>query len=477
MQSSKIPIQPKPLEICCQDPFANDQLDRKEPIETLTSFLENVQSPCILSVDAPWGAGKTTFLRMWDKYLESKGFFTVNFNAWEVDFSDDPFLALSSEITTQLTPFLESKGLTSELEELTSRAKEIIANGVPNILSTFAAMGATAVGAPLASSFASDLARKAAEKLFLSHENSQSAIDEFRSKLASLAEALADDNEEKPVIIVIDELDRCRPTFAIELLEVAKHIFGVRNVIFVLSTNRQELAQSVRAIYGDRFRAEDYLERFFDTEFNLPHLERREYIVNNIESTSIGERLQERYAREAFVALLNGSTLNLRSISKAVHHLNLVATSSSRLIELETEIASILVAYRAISHRSFQEFLQGRLTDAQTTQNIFAALRGEGLRNTIEHAVYEAVVWSANLRIKGENRFSDAVLEPIRRDKKIQPGSKENYVLSRYISAVMGDDSDIDAIDIKGLLRRIELLSQGNLSGQSQHIRMQARYA
>ena len=73
---NRMRVQPANIEIPDQNPFANDQLDRQEPVETLTSILQRVDSPCILGIDAPWGSGKTTFLDMWDKYLRRRGFAT-----------------------------------------------------------------------------------------------------------------------------------------------------------------------------------------------------------------------------------------------------------------------------------------------------------------------------------------------------------------------------------------------------------------
>ena len=83
---------------------------------------------------------------------------------------------------------------------------------------------------------------------------------------------------------MIDELDRCRPSYAIELLESAKHIFSVDGVVFALSTNRQQLEASIKGVYGDSFSATDYLERFFDISFRLPSVDRRIYIEETLRS-------------------------------------------------------------------------------------------------------------------------------------------------------------------------------------------------
>ena len=99
---TRVRIQPLDIEISEDTPFENDQLGREEFIETLTSIVSNIDGPCIMSIDAPWGAGKTTFLKMWEVYLRDKNFVVVNFNAWESDFLEEPFVALSSEIIQEL---------------------------------------------------------------------------------------------------------------------------------------------------------------------------------------------------------------------------------------------------------------------------------------------------------------------------------------------------------------------------------------
>ncbi|WVV48879.1 P-loop NTPase fold protein [Pseudomonas sp. NA13] len=72
-----------------------------------------------------------------------------------------------------------------------------------------------------------------------------------------------------PAFIFIDELDRCRPTYAIELLERVKHFFELEDCRFIVASDSTQLAHSVRAVYGEKFYSERYLSRFFDAEFRL----------------------------------------------------------------------------------------------------------------------------------------------------------------------------------------------------------------
>jgi hypothetical protein len=86
------------IEIDENDPFKNDLLDREGEIKNLTSIVLNYDDPLVLALDAPWGAGKTTFVKLWQACLKQKGNQSICFNAWETDFSDDPLIVLVSEL-------------------------------------------------------------------------------------------------------------------------------------------------------------------------------------------------------------------------------------------------------------------------------------------------------------------------------------------------------------------------------------------
>ena len=84
-----------------------------------------------------------------------------------------------------------------------------------------------------------------------------------------------------PLVFIVDELDRCRPTFAIELLERVKHIFDVPYIVFVFGLNRDELTKSLSSVYGD-INTDVYLRRFFDFEFNLPEADSSGFVTHLI---------------------------------------------------------------------------------------------------------------------------------------------------------------------------------------------------
>ena len=69
-----VQIQPRDIDVPAEDPFRNDLLDRKQPAEILTHLVGSIEGPCVIAVDAAWGAGKTTFLRLWAQQLRNEGF-------------------------------------------------------------------------------------------------------------------------------------------------------------------------------------------------------------------------------------------------------------------------------------------------------------------------------------------------------------------------------------------------------------------
>ena len=93
---------------------------------------------------------------------------------------------------------------------------------------------------------------------------------------------------ERLKVFIVDELDRCRPTFAIELLERVKHIFDVPALVFVFGINHDELCKSFQSIYGE-IKADTYLRRFFDFEFTLPAGDSIEFCKHLFDKFGLGD--------------------------------------------------------------------------------------------------------------------------------------------------------------------------------------------
>ena len=120
-----------------------------------------------------------------------------------------------------------------------------------------------------------------AKKNSTGYEEARAAVKEFKEALQDVTQGSSGSRGYRPVVVIIDELDRCRPSYAVELLEAAKHLFSVDGILFVLGVNRSQLAHSVTALYGGGFDANGYLRRFVDLEFRLPEPGRAQFVESD----------------------------------------------------------------------------------------------------------------------------------------------------------------------------------------------------
>ena len=129
-----IRMQPKDIEVPVDDPFKHDLLGRKEPAEILTHLLGSIEGPCVLAVDATWGDGKSTFLRLWSQHLRNHKVPVIQVNAWETDHSNDPFAMLNTELASQLSGQLKDKKGKKILANLWEATKKVSAQITPGLL-------------------------------------------------------------------------------------------------------------------------------------------------------------------------------------------------------------------------------------------------------------------------------------------------------------------------------------------------------
>lgn len=230
-----------------------------------------------LNINAQWGAGKTHFVKRLASTIKD-AHPTVYIDAWKQDYSDDPLLAIFSCIIEQLgqqsDKFITiSKKVEKKLIFLFKDLAPLLIKEVIN--------GAT--GTKLG-----DAAKGITEGLIKLHNNKNNAIIDIKKDISEWVQLIKNqDAMEKnlPIYIFIDELDRCRPSYAIKLLEIVKHIFDVSGVVFIISTDTNQLQHSIKVIYGNEFDASHYLSRFFDRRFILPSPSMEQLLIQRTPDT------------------------------------------------------------------------------------------------------------------------------------------------------------------------------------------------
>ena len=273
-------------EVAFDEGFTNEKdIFRRKPFATaITSILEKSSRSISFLIDARWGEGKTTFLRMWSGELHKAGFPVIYFDAFKTDYCSDPFEALSAAITDFVSTNLSTqKELKKEIVRQAGNRLKVLSKAGLKI-------GAQALVHHLIGDQASTTLKevegelaKAAEKSLESfwqkeiQDFSQEAesIERLKAAISRIPEKYSP--EAKPLIFIIDELDRCKPDYAIALLERIKHFMTTKNVHYVFAANNQQLAASAGSIYGPDIDADAYFQKFFDFKFALPTTNEKAY--------------------------------------------------------------------------------------------------------------------------------------------------------------------------------------------------------
>jgi len=262
---------PPPLEIGDEEGFTpeKDIFGRAQLGLSLQNVVYSVRDPTVIAVDGQWGSGKTTFLKMWAGELRKAGFPVVYFDAFENDYAEDAFLAIASEIIALAEEKRKDKTPKGErLIKSAVGAGKVLLRSSLKLGVKAATLGA--IGSADLEEAANDIASEASElvdkhlgELMTKQREQKDALQGFRDALTELPSLLSDQSSKtgadvpspKPLIFIIDELDRCRPTFALEILERVKHFFSVANVHFVLGAHLDQLRNSVIVAYGSNIDA------------------------------------------------------------------------------------------------------------------------------------------------------------------------------------------------------------------------------
>lgn len=328
-----------------KEPWRDDVLDRKEIADRLTSIVRGQEAPFVISIDGRWGTGKTFLLKRWAQDLQNQGFEAIYFNAWEDDFNDDPLLAIIGQLS------------------------EYFDEGVPDQIARAVAHAALNVVAKRITGLSVD--ELTPERLLDDYQGQQATKRAVKEQLSQLGHRIRDDTGQ-PLAFIIDELDRCRPTFAIELLERVKHIFDAPNIAFVFGFNRAQLAQSLQSVYGE-IAAEEYLRRFVDLELVLTapdpaqfcrHLLSRYQLDTFFSDLAKAENDDSRFREfrgisETFPFVLGTMGLSLRDMDYCARLLSL-ATRNARSGQFRyPELLTVLIAVKITNQDLYRRFVDG----------------------------------------------------------------------------------------------------------------------
>ena len=273
----------------------DDKLNRRESAILITDYLLSQTDSKVIAINSAWGTGKTWFVHMWKNELRKSPDYQekvipIYYNAWENDDYGDAFIPLLAAINE----YLPDEG--NKKETYFDAAKELFVSMISGPLKkmTFDMVDGKEIKETydkykesLGSDF--ELAISDFQKQKELKKNFSNALKEFT--LVDNEEHKNDEEKTKKIFIFIDELDRCRPTFAIETLERIKHYFGIENVHFILMQDSEQLSHSVKVLYGSQCDTKSYLKRFIDLSYSMPSINWCKYVENKTPSLKLKNEL------------------------------------------------------------------------------------------------------------------------------------------------------------------------------------------
>lgn len=322
--------------------YQKNILNRNKNLFALLAFINGIEEQMILNLDGAWGSGKSVFLKQCEYLSTTKDniaslnpsdkiilntfkekYYTFYFNSWEHDLYNNPLESLISELLMKLASEndfeAEIDNIKFEISKTLKRiGGKVLSRGVKKITGDLIQL--------------EDFTEKNEDVTshITSIDSQKQAINELMKQLSNITG--------KRILIIVDELDRCKPSYAVELLEVVKHFFNHDDVIFLFGTNKQELEHTIKAMYGQGFNGYKYLNRFFDFEFSLPQIDKESYFDNKfINSNSY-------YVNDIIKYCFDYFNFTMRDINR-FYSLFDIFTSASNWNQYDFFIDNILTPY------------------------------------------------------------------------------------------------------------------------------------
>lgn len=271
----------QPTEDNLKESLNKNTTGRNENIYQLLRLLNHQEGSWSIAINGDWGSGKTFFVKQCKYVLDclnssnnfqkeninseklfnrenlddinKKPFRTVYYDAWEHDNETDPIQSLLACIATS---------------NWAIKLKEVL---IPVLT---AGLRLVEMFTPIKT----DKLVEAINKQVQNYKDKEIDFEKLKKEFYDALTKLAPENGQ--LIVFVDELDRCKPTYAIKVLERIKHYFSVPNITFIFSVDLSQLQNTVKRYYGEEFDGYHYLDRFFDLVINLPEPDLDNYLKN-----------------------------------------------------------------------------------------------------------------------------------------------------------------------------------------------------
>lgn len=269
----------------------------------------------------------------------------------------------------------------------------------------------------------------------------------------------------------VDEVDRCRPTFAVELLERIKHLFNVQNAIFVISLDKQQLAVSLSAVYGNGINSEEYLRRFIDLEYALPGVNTKAFTKNLFRRFGFEEffstrthgefRNESEHLEKTFDALSDLFSLSLRTREQCFTRIRVAMMTTPKDYPFFPRLLTTLVVLKAAVPEAYKRYVLEKGTAREMTEYLCGLKGGRELLNSRIGSLIEAHLMVAKTRSCEDSADMKYYNEII----KNPSASQEDKDRAQLIVKIVTDMSIDKAPSLAYVVNKIDLTTHFELSG------------
>nr|WP_254869670.1 P-loop NTPase fold protein [Thalassospira lucentensis] len=313
---------------------------------------EDADSPSyVLNIDQSWGAGKTFFLERFQKQLENANYLTCYINAWEDDFSEDPMIPIISALDEQIIRKTTNSSNDAQLQAAKDRftkaikivGRHIVHAGLKKAIgisiSEISDDLTTEKIAEEVGKISEEVAQNSSAEIIENFRKTRENLNEFKQAFSAIINEVSKTGHQAPIFILVDELDRCKPTYTILLLERIKHLFAVEGAVFVLTTDKEQLAHAISAVYGAKFDSIRYLNRFFDSTYRFPTPSIENFVKFQISSHVIDEeKLSAPFDLDTIdfiIECINAYKLTLRDVKQCLGRLKTITSLWNSSVKIQ----------------------------------------------------------------------------------------------------------------------------------------------
>ncbi len=241
-------------------PRDNEMESMLEIIRNFEFYKENSENGLVILLNGGWGTGKSTFLKNLVENIEREENIKLfnNYNAYENDCYDNAYI-----------PFFASIAEKIQLQQKFTSFIKSVGAGVTSSLMVCAVSVTRSIFKNKFGVDINDVVSDLNDDLSNYKDDYLSDYKNFCEHKQYIKTKMGDVCKKQTQIFIIDELDRCKPNFAMDTLEIVKHFFDIKNCIFIISVDKIQLEQSIKSVYGNGINSTKYFSKLFDYQFNL----------------------------------------------------------------------------------------------------------------------------------------------------------------------------------------------------------------